>query len=859
MKSSAAQILRGKPLSGRGPWILLLGLLSSSGCLEGDRTTVEPSKIEMTRGHGQSGLPGQIMEPLVVRVEGAKSVDFLGRRGKRPPAVGVTVTFEVELPDEVQDASPAGAIPPHPLLFPIDAPLDAEESSTEGVTELPVETDSEGYAQVKVQLGSRNGKWNVEAKTENKEKVRFRLTTGVEVEPGPLEGVVDTKVPIRLWLRHLEDPSDLASMKPLEGRDIVFRSVGTPTGRMEDEELRDKRNDTDSDGLRETEISLGDEPGYYYVLAEFEPGEGDDPIPPITFRILAMDWVLVGLKLGSGLLVFLIGVSLLGKGFLLLTSRYMHLPTGPWARNRVQGYLGGVVAGVTFESSSLVTSYLVSLANGGLITAAGGLALLLGANLGGTILPQLLALEIDQLAVPLLALGVLFAVFPRRIGLLSWCLVLVGGGLVLAGYSLMDASVSLASLSERLQDGLLARAIDCSLPLSSYLPRFFSHFVLAAGVAFLLRTSNLPVVVTMIAASFDLVNFATAVPIVLGANLGSAAIGFVRAIGKRREARRLALSNLVLQLLGCAGAVVISAIVIDGRSLFDWVVDGLTPNRLFSAAPASVEQRIAAAHTVFNLLTGVGALFLARYLLAIVDWLHAPATLEPQVKPFLLDRNLIPVPALALRQATEETSYMTEICRKTVAEAFDAFRYDDTDLAEQVPRREEVIIGIHREVSQYLAEVGENQLSRLDSSRLETLQTAASCLLRIGDLSERFRDLTQRKIEEHVGAADEVDRELNEVYDLVMAQFANILSLLKDHDAKTEENAVKMVERLAKFSSRFESQWRQRIEQAESKISPLALHLQTVIYQEAFGILFQIAEQLAHVAERMRLLRPERF
>ena len=92
-----------------------------------------------------------------------------------------------------------------------------------------------------------------------------------------------------------------------------------------------------------------------------------------------------------------------------------------------------------------------------------------------------------------------------------------------------------------------------------------------------------------------------------------------------------------------------------------------------------------------------------------------------------------------------------------------------------------------------------------------------------------------------------------------MGQFSNILTLLRERDTKTEENAVKLVERLAKLSARVEALWRQRIEQAESKLSPLEVHLQTVVYQEAFGILFRIASHLAHIAEKMRILSPDRF
>jgi Na+/phosphate symporter len=347
--------------------------------------------------------------------------------------------------------------------------------------------------------------------------------------------------------------------------------------------------------------------------------------------------------------------------------------------------------------------------------------------------------------------------------------------------------------------------------------------------------------------------------LVLGANVGASAMVFALSIWKRREAKRLALMNLLVHLLGCFGASLLSFLIVQGNSAFLWLVDGIVPGRALATLPDNIEVHVAATHTLYNFLAGGLFLFFPGWLLRPLNKLIPAQPADDQVKPYLLDRNLVTVPALALRQATEEVIYMTEVCRKTVAEAFDSFRYEDLDLSEQVLRRGEVISGIHREASQYLVEVAENQLSRLDATQLEILQTAVGSLERIGALGERLRDLAGRKIEDQVKPAEEVDRELNEVYDLVTAQFGNILSLLRQRDTKTEENTVKMVERIAKFSSRVEAQWRQRIEQGGTQMSPVAVHLQTIIYQEAFGIFFGIAAQLAHVAERMRILRPERF
>jgi phosphate:Na+ symporter len=363
----------------------------------------------------------------------------------------------------------------------------------------------------------------------------------------------------------------------------------------------------------------------------------------------------------------------------------------------------------------------------------------------------------------------------------------------------------------------------------------------------------------MALAVHGLVSPSGAVPVVLGANLGSALVVLAVSLPKRREARRLALANSTLHLVGCAGAIALSLPTIGGHSPLAWLVEPLVAGTALGDLPANGAAHIAMTHTLYNVLAGLPFLFFPRRLLCLVDRVLPALPATEDVKPFLLDRNLVSVPALALRQATEETIYMTEICRKVVAEAYDSFRYSDLDLSEQVVRREEVIANIHREVTEYLSDVTRNQLSRRDASQLEVLQTAVSCLMRIGGLGERYRDLTMRKIEEAVKTAEEVERELNDVYDLVMGQFGNILSLLREQDPKTEENAVKMVERLAKLSSRIEGLWRQRVEQTPPEVSAVSVHLQTLVYHEAFGILFRIASQLAHIAERMRILRPDRF
>jgi phosphate:Na+ symporter len=876
---------------------------SAAGC---DRKPPEPDRaLEELSPGDQTGLPGEVVE-VKVRALGPPLRNLFGRPGDRDPFAGLTVTFTVE--DE--KAPPAGAedaaakTAPHPLLFKT---REAAESGTGGQVFLPVETDRLGIAAVYVRLGGL-GEWNITSDVLGSDMVddslpakksvdrrRFRVISGYK--GFGREALVGTTVPVELRVGRLATEEELKKLDlpdrwfPLDDRAIHMNVVGAPPDSKGNDNLGNKRGKP-KNGFRTADLII-DEPGVYSVLAEVIPPEGrrkrpDDaangaaasggsgdeeeggspdgspapegeerPVRGIIIKVVAMDWIHIGLQLGAGLLVFVIGVRLLGSGFLLLTSPYMHLPTGPWAESRFQGYFGGVLSGAVFQSSTLVASHLASLANGGLITARGALALLSGAALGGTILPQLLALDSALLATPLLVIGTLLLVWRRRSTLGSWAWVFLGGGLILTGWTLLDQATAAISLSERFRTEVLLGDVTAEEGYGTYLIRFFTYFALAAMIAFVFRTSNLLVVLAILLTAHRIVLASTALPWILGANLGSEAMVFLLTLRKRREARRLALAALLLQVFGGLGTGILSIIVIGGEPAYLWIVDWVTPGKLLPLQ-GHVEIHVAMAHTLHNLAAGVLFAAIPVALLRPTNRLLPAAARLEEVKPHQLDPQLIVAPALALRQTTEEVIYATEICRKTVAEAFDAFRYGDPDLSEQVVRRVEMIGGIHRDVSIFLVHVGENQLTPRDACRMEILQRAAETCMRIAEIAERLRDLALRKVEEQVGSSEEVDKDLNETYDLVVAQFGNILSLLREPDPRTEENATKMVERLAKTSSRVETYWRQRLEQSGTAESPVAIYLQTMLYQEAFGILFRIAAQLAAVAQRMRLFTVDR-
>ncbi len=863
-----------------------------SGC-EAERPQ-EADRIEILTGDNQTGAPGSFVgQPLRVRVLGPRRVDFLGRKRERQPATGITVRFRVQGVKAADKTSPTAeseadsvgsqektSIEPYPLLFARDSqltsstvpPSQSPPGRSPGATELHVPTDEAGVAAVDVRLGTQSGEWRVEARVQRRPRkdddVHFRVTSGVQSSLSALEGPVGSDV--RFEMRLLTWDANTGKAVPLPDREVMLSIVDEPRGAAGTAELKNRRDETTNQGERRTEITLGDRPGQYRMLAEIAATDADErQWRGIVYTVVATDWLWIGVRFIAAVLVFVIGIRLLGSGTLLLVGGYSDRPTETWSKSRLSGFVGGAAAGVTFQSSSLVVSYLASLANSGLLRAPAALSLILGANVSATLLCQILALDVSLLAAPFLMVGTLFFVARRHSRFEAWAWVCVGLGLVLLSWNLLEDTYATAALSNNLRTALLADA--------SSFGRFFVLLGTALGAGFLLRTSNLLVVLAMLAVAHELLPSDNAVPLVLGANLGAAVMVYVLVQRKRLEARRLALLNLLVHTLTCGLLVILGLIKVRGHSPLLWCIEAVVPGQLLSPLPGNTVQHVAMAHTLYNLFAAVLFLATPRLPIRLVDRLLPNIASDDELKPIHLDESLVSVPALALRQTTAEVTYLTEVTRKAVAEAFDAFRYDDLDLAHQVGRREELIFDLSRNVSRYLVLVGERQLSHRDATRLEILQSATEAVARIATYADALRDLTARKIDEKAHSSEEVGRDLNEVYDLVAAQFENILTLLKERDFRTEESAVKMVERLAKYSSRIDGHWRQRASgsgqqraalpapessagsapEADAMVS-FTDHVESLVHQEAFRLLFSIAADLAQIAQRMRILAPQR-
>jgi phosphate:Na+ symporter len=272
----------------------------------------------------------------------------------------------------------------------------------------------------------------------------------------------------------------------------------------------------------------------------------------------------------GGLHVMRQGLEGMGHGRLpVLLKRFSKTPT--------RGILTGAVVTALMQSSAAVTAISVGLVSSGSLYFRDAFGIVLGANVGSTITPQMLTFDLWALVIPCLAAGFL-GYASQKPRLRKPSMALIGfGTLIVALEALTTALQPLATtewfhhcLEYAGQNPLLAVCVGC---------------LLSAAI----QSSTATTVITMALATQSLIPLSGAIAIVLGANVGTCFTSVIAALGQSRPAQQVALAHVLLNV----GGVTIFLPIIAPFS--DWMTH-------LADTPA---QQIANAHTLFNVICTV--------------------------------------------------------------------------------------------------------------------------------------------------------------------------------------------------------------------------------------------------------------
>ena len=409
-----------------------------------------------------------------------------------------------------------------------------------------------------------------------------------------------------------------------------------------------------------------------------------------------MDATLTLIDLAGSIALLLWGVHMVQSGIQRAFGPHLRRLLGRALGNRVKAFLAGLGITALLQSSTATGLMVSGFAAGGLVDLVPGLAVMLGANVGTTLIVQLLSFDISRVAPLFVLIGVMMF---RRGGITrTRDLGRVGIGLGL----MLLALTQLLSLLTPYEDVPSLRLLLGAIATVPVIAVIF-----AAAVTWAAHSSVAVVLLIMSFAAQGAVPPQAAFALVLGANLGTALNPLFEA-GANGDpmTKRLPLGNLLNRAVGCA-----LGLALLGK-IGPWLVV-IEPN---------VAREVADFHTLFNLV--IAALFfpVLRPFARLLRWMlpaHA-APADPSL-PVYLDQSALEVPSLALAAASREALRMADVLETMLQGALDALASGDRKRIAETKRLDDVLDRLNSALKAYLTSLDHETLDADDDRRLSEI------------------------------------------------------------------------------------------------------------------------------------------
>lgn len=424
------------------------------------------------------------------------------------------------------------------------------------------------------------------------------------------------------------------------------------------------------------------------------------------------------LLLAGYIALLLWGMRMVRTGIVRAYGPQLRRILGTGMKSRYVGWLSGLGVATLLQSSTATALLMASFAGAGLLELAPALAILLGANVGSSVVVQLLSLDLSWLPAPLLLGGALCYRFGRWTRQRDLGEALVGLGLMLLSLQMIVASSTPISESSLLQQmlGSLAGA-----PL----------FTVAIGAVLATVThSSLAILLLVMSLANNLLPLPAALALVLGANLGSAIPAVMDTMQANPETRRVPMGNLIFKLVGISIALPLLPLA----------------TTFMPYVEADAARQVADYHTAFNLAVSTIFIFLIKPVSRLLMRLIPPQNTTPDPgRPRYLSNAEDAIPATVLACAEREALRLADIVEQMVHDTEDVFRRDDRKLCDKVERMDDDVDRLYAAIKFYLTRLDPEELDADDQERLNDTMAFITNLEHIGDIVEKNLMQTARK------------------------------------------------------------------------------------------------------------------
>lgn len=461
------------------------------------------------------------------------------------------------------------------------------------------------------------------------------------------------------------------------------------------------------------------------------------------------------LNLFAAIALLVWGTHIVRTGVLRVMGENLRHVLSRSVQNRVTGMLAGLGVAGLLQSSTATCLIVASFVAQGLIPTGSALAVMLGADIGTSLMAVVFSFDLSWLSPLLIVVGVFTFISSEHTNLGRLGRVAIGLGLITLALHLIVAATKPLTQSPAIV------ALLAALPNELLL-----EFFVGALLTVLSYSSLAIVLLTATLATAEVLPVPVALGLVLGANLGSGLLAVISTARASPQARRIPLGNLLFKL---AGGLLLMPFMSQIPALMGLVV-------------SSPLHLVVGFHLAYNLALGVTFIGVVRLLGARLDvWLPEPEKAGLTERPRHLDPTALATPSLAISCAAREALHQADIVETMLRGILPVMKDNDLVLAQSLRQKDDTVDELYSAIKFYLTQISREALSAREGKRWTDIISFTINMEQIGDIVERvIQDLEDKKIRKNRSFSEAGMNEICHLHERLLSNLRLSMSVFLD-------------------------------------------------------------------------------
>lgn len=511
------------------------------------------------------------------------------------------------------------------------------------------------------------------------------------------------------------------------------------------------------------------------------------------------------LSLIGGLALFLFGMDLMGDGLKKLAGGKLESILARLTANRFLGFLLGFIVTAVIQSSSATTVMLVGFVNSGIMKLGQTISIIMGANIGTTVTAWLLSLTgIEGSTVflkllkpesftPILAvIGVIMTMMAKTDKKKDIGTIFIGFAVLMFGMEAMSDSVS---------------ALRDNESFTNILTMFSNPIMgIIVGTIFtaIIQSSSASIGILQALSLSCVIPYSTAIPVLLGMNIGTTITPIISSISGNTESRRVAISCLYIKMIGVV--VVTSAF---------YILHYIIGFDEFMNAQSTVFT-IAVIHTLFNILSTVILMpFCSSIEKLAIKSIKGNKSAEESDIFDTLDDRFLSIPAFAVEKCRDLVCEMAKLSQDSFILATELFNDYSADKYNKIAEMEALVDKYEDKTSTYLVKIASNNMSSKDSKAVTELLHCIGDIERISDHAVNIAKVAKEMFDKEVSFSEQAQKDIKVITTASLEVLDMAVSSLINEDLTVARNVEPLEQVVDRLKRKIKSNHISRLRQGD--------------------------------------------